>query len=323
MVPDKIKLYRKALIENQNKAFTFFIIFFSCLYAVFFSSKLWLPSDVKVQNSAIGSERNVTGSLTLVLNSWQYNRDEQYMEASFTIRGEDDTQDYKFVPIAHTNVNRTAPLNVSVAYCSNDLLTIEIKDVPAEWQVISLWIKGQNVIDTDVSALASSESSDNLEGANFFCDSRKVVVNNALKPQSALNYTLQSIYNQMKDVKSDIASLNKNIATANTQITQLTFDISHLKANQKYQTQDDIQKSNSSIQSKTSQINDLKNTILDYQSQIKNNEEKLKKLNQKLDDTKNGKLSPVLNSSSKPPASSAATSAMPAQKSQKEKVSVD
>ena len=323
MFSEKIKLYRKTLAENQNKSYSIILSVFICLFAVFLTSKLWLPSDVKIQNSAVGSGRNVTGSLTLVLNSWQYNTKKRYMEASFTIRGGDEMSDYKFVPVAHANVSRTTPLNVSVAYCSNDLLTIQFKDVPEGWQVISLWIKSQDVIDTASLDASSSEASVDLEGANFFCDSRAIAVNNSLEPQSALNYSLQSIYNQMKDIRSDIVSLNKNVSTANVQISQLNFDISSLKANQKYQTQDDIQKSNSAIQSKTSQVNDLKNTILGYQSQIKNDQDKLKKLNQKMDDTKSGKLSHILNSSSSPSVSSAAPSSRPEAKNQKEKVSVD
>jgi hypothetical protein len=322
MFAERIKLYRKALTENQNKAYTIFILFFSCLFLAFLSSKLWLPSDVKVQNSAIGSSRNVTGSLTLILDSWQYNRAENYMEVSFAIRGEDDAQDYKFIPVAHTNKSRTMPLNVTVAYCSNDLLTIQFQNVPESWQVISLWIKGQDAAlgEPDTSSTAVS---DDLSGANFFCDSREVTVNNSLKPQSAMNYSLQSIFNQMKDVRSDIVVQNKNITAANAQIDQLTFDISSLKANQRYQTKDDIQKSNSAIQSKSSQISDLKITISNDQTQIKNDQDKLKKLNQKMDDTKKGKLAPILNPDSKLSGSPSSPSSSPASKNPENKVSVD
>lgn len=322
MLAERIKLYRKMLTENQNKAYTVFIISFSFLFLVFLSSKLWLPSDVKIENTAIGSSRNVTGSLTLILDSWQYNRTEKYMEASFTIHGEDDTQDYKFIPIAHTNVNKATPLNVTVAYCSNDLLTVQFQNVPENWQIISLWIKGQDTALSDTDT-PSTESSDDLSGANFFCDNRAVAVNNSLKPQSAMLYSLQSIFNQMKDIRSDIVTQNKNIAAANAQIDQLIFDISSLKANQKYQTKDDIAKSNSTVQSKTSQISDLKNTIVGYQAQIKNDQEKIKKLNQKMDDTKKGKLPHVLNPDSKPSESSAAPSSSPAPKKSENKVSVD
>lgn len=301
-----------------------FLVLCFLLFTIFFSSKLWLPSDVKIQNTAVGSKRNVSGNLTLVLDSWQYNRAKHYMEASFTIGGEDDTTDYKFVPVAHTNVNRLTTLDVSVAYCSNDLLTIQFHYVPESWQVISLWIRSQDVIEEDKLETASSESSDDtLSGANFLCDSREVVVNNNLEPQSDMNYFLQSIYNQIKEIKIDITSLNNKIGLANTQIAQLQFDISSLKANQKYQTKDDVQKSNSSIESKNSQVGNLKNLIVGYKSQIKNDQDKLKKLNQKMDDTKSGKLSPALDSSSKICANSASAPSKPAEKNQSESVTVD
>lgn len=322
MIQEKIRQYRKTIQENQNKEYTVFLSAFFVLFTVFLTSRLWLPSDVKIQNSEIGSEKNVTGGVVLVLNSWQYNMVARYMEVSFTIQGADETQDYKFIPTAHTNLNKATPMNTAIAYCSNDLLTIQIKDVPKKWQVISLWVKGQDVLN-DGDSVTSSEDSDDLEGANFFCDSRRVLVNQTLEPQSALNYALQSIYNEMKEVREDISSTNQKISAANAQISQLNFDISSLKENQKYQTQDEIQKSDSAIQAKTSQIDNLKNTILSDQAQIKTDQEKLKKLNQKMDDTKSGKLSPVSGSSSSNVSSSVNFSSNSTTEKSGSKVSVD
>lgn len=297
---EKIRQFQKTVAENKNKEYRVFLFIFLCLFLVFFSSKLWLPSDAKIQHTAAGSERNVTASLSLTLNSWQYNPSAQYMEISYTIHGADETQDYKFIPTAHTNVNKAVALNTVVAYCSNDLLTLQIKNVPTKWQVISLWIKGKDMMAGD-GISDSSTSDDTLQGANFFCDVRKVTINEHLVPQSALNYALKSIYKEITDVKTDITEINKKISMANTQINQLQFDISSLKANQKYQTDEEIQRSNSSIQNKTTQIDHLKNEIIDDQTKIKNDQEKLKKLNQKLNDTKSGKLPPSTETSSAAP----------------------
>lgn len=292
MLQEKFKELQQKIQDNKNIEYTIFLAVAFCFLSIFLTSKLWLPSDVKIQNSAIGSERNVTGGITLVLDSWEYNESKAYMEASFTIHGADETEDIQFTPTAHTNTNKTTPLISKVAYSSSDLLTIQFTNVPKKWQVISLWIKGRDILSGEGSNI-SLETSDVLEGANFFCDIRKVVINDSLEPQSVLNYALQSIYNQMKSVRADISTLNTKISTANIQINQLNFDISSLKANQKYQTQDEIKQSNSSIDGRSSQIDKLKEDISSAQSQIKNDEEKLKKLNQKLDDTKSGKLSPL------------------------------
>lgn len=286
----KIRQLKKKAAENVNKEYQRFLTVFFILMTVFVTSKLWLPSDVKVMNSSYGTQKNTSASTSLVLESWQYNKQENYMEISLKFKNADDTQDIKFKSTAHTNRNKSIPLNAYVAYSSNDLLMIQIKDVPQKWDVISLWVDEKDALNSS----PEDEKLEALKGANFFCDIREVKINNSLKPQSELNYALKGICNQMSEIKKENSEINNKINSLNAEIKQLEFDISALKDNQKYQTQDEIQKSNSTINSKKSKIDDTKNYILKYQATIKDNKAKLQKLNQKLNDTKSGKIPPVL-----------------------------
>jgi small-conductance mechanosensitive channel len=286
----KIRQLKKKITENINKEYQIFLTVFFILMTVFVTSKLWLPSDVKVMNSSYGTQKNTSASTSLVLESWQYNKQENYMEISLKFKNADDTQDIKFKPTAHTNRNKSIPLNAYVAYSSNDLLMIQIKDIPQKWDVISLWVDEKDALNSS----PEDEKLEALKGANFFCDIREVKINNSLKPQSELNYALKGICNQMSEIKKENSEINKQINSCNAEIKQLEFDISALKANQKYQTQDEIQKSNASVKYKINKIDDIKNNILNYQTKIKDNKLKLQKLNQKLNDTKSGKVPPVL-----------------------------
>lgn len=283
-----IDRFKKWTAENVNLKYRGFLILFSCLMAAFLTSRLWLPNDARIENSAFGTERNTTDGVTLVLKDWEYNPGENYMEATFRIENSDGMQDEKFFPVAHTDTNRLTSLPVSVAYCNNGLLVIRFTNVPQKWNVVSLWIDGRDP-DTDLASSLSSIPAAG-EGANFLCDIRRVKINSSLKSQTKLFYSLQSIDSQITENKNQISKLDQKIDGANLEIKQLEFDISALKENQKYQTSDEIKESNSAIENKDSQIGNLKNDISGCQSEIKTRKEKLKKLQQKWNDTKSGRF---------------------------------
>jgi phage shock protein A len=300
VVPDvtaKIKWLKKRMIENINFTYRIFLSTTTILLAVCLTSKMWLPSNVPIQNTPIGTTISTTEGIGLCLQSWQYNPSTHFMEAAFTYPNSDDYQNVKFLPTAHTDINKSIALNVTVAYEHNGYLVIQIQNLPQNWNVVSLWIDSQqeqtvDVIQTDSDLIIDNNSPTeefNQQGANFLCDARKVVRNTSLKSQSTLYYSLESIDNEIAAVQANISQTNKKIASANLSIQQLTSDISVLTENQKYQTADEVKQSNDTIQSKKTQINNLKNNIAQFQSDIKNYELKIQKLKQKWNDTKNGK----------------------------------
>lgn len=302
-----VKFLCKKLRENSTEKYKFFLILFFVFMILFGSSKLWLPSDVKIMNTAIGTTINTSANTSLKLRSWEYSRANQYMEIAFDVIDQDDRQELNFSPVAHTNVNKATDLQISSVLSQDGTLVIQIKDVPASWDVISLWI--QDNTNSEVN------STDALQGANFYCDNRKVHINNSLKPKTNLEYQIQSIENQITDVKAQIKGLDMQIKNENAEIYQLNFDITALKNNQKYQTKEEIGNSNSVINNKLSQIDDHKNNITKYQNQIAEYNIKLQKLNQKKADTASGKIS----TSSATPTNSSSEQ----QKSTGENVTVD
>lgn len=173
-------------------------------------------------------------------------------------------------------------MNASTALSKDGTLIVQIKDIPQKWDAISLLLQDN---------LSSTDDTQFSNGAKFYCDIRKVAINNSLKPKSELEYQIESVENEISDTESDINEFEKQIQQENAEIEQLNFDITALKENQKYQTDAEISKSNSVITNKISEIDNHKNDILALQKQIEENRVKLQKLNQKLSDTKSGKLS--------------------------------
>lgn len=288
MLAEKIKVYKKRLEENTSKEYRIFITIFICLMLVFTTSKVWLPSDVAVQNTAMGETKETSGTTQLTLRSWKYNWMAGFMEVDFDVKNSDSTE-VKFLPSAHSNRNRTEGLPTEVVYYNDGFMVIRISKVPQNWEVVSLWIK-ENLPEDSASSSAETTLAVSENGANFLCDSRRVEVNNQLKIQSEMLYALKSIDNQIDAVKKNISAETQKIEKANTEIQQLKFDIAALKANQKYQTPDDVNTSNSTIQNKESQINDKQTLVADCKKAIANDNEKLKKLKQKRDDTRRGKF---------------------------------
>lgn len=277
-----LKSFQNKIKTNSTNKYKVFLCFFFSLMLLFGTSKLWLPSDVKIMNTSLGTELNTSPNTSVKLRSWEYSKAAQYMEIAFDIHNNEDSQSLKFTPVAHTNIEKRKDMNVSTALSKDGTLVVQIKDVPKNWEVISLWVQDN----------MDAESSDTtLNGANFYCDIRKVVLNNSLKPKSQLNYQVESIQNQIADVNAQITDTENQIKKENTEIDQLNFDIQALKENQKYQTKEEIDKSNSVISSKNSEIDNHKNDILKYQEQIKESNTKLQKLNLKLKDTTSGKIS--------------------------------
>ena len=326
----KIKWLQKRMIENINYTYRIFLLLFSVLLAVFLTSKMWLPSDVSIQNTAVGTMLNTTESVGVRLQSWQYNPSTHFMEAAFTYQDSDNLQNIKFIPTAHTDTNKAVNLNVTVPYEHNGFFVVQIQNVPQNWNVISLWIDSQQEhtvdltqSDSGIETAASSPSTNMQQGANFFCDVRKVVRNNSLKSQSSMYYSLKSVDNEISTVQSHMTQTKKKIAAANLSIQQLTSDISVLNDNEKYQTADEVKQSKDTIQSKTTQINELKNSIAQFQSDIKNDQLKLQKLRQKWNDTRDGKYKDTSGSATESaPASSSSPPSKPAVSSS-EKVTVD
>jgi regulator of replication initiation timing len=317
------------MIENINFTYRIFLLLFSILLAVFLTSKIWLPSDVSIQNTAIGTTLT-TESVGVRLQSWQYNPSTHFMEAAFTYQNSDNLQNIKFIPIAHVDTNKALSLSVTVPYEHNGYLVIQIQNVPQNWNVVSLWIDSQQEQTVDLTQNDSgveSPSSDTKatmqQGANFFCDVRKVVRNSSLKSQSSLYYSLKSVDNEISTVQSHMAQTNKKITAANLSIQQLTSDISVLNDNEKYQTADEVKQSKDAIQSKTAQISDLKNSIAQFQSDIKDDQLKLKKLRQKWNDTRDGKYKDTSGSATKAAPASSSSPSSKSSVSSSGKVTVD
>ena len=277
-----LKSLNRKMKEGSTRKYKIFLYVMFAFLVFFGTSKLWLPSDVKIMNTSAGTEINTSANTSLKLRSWEYSKAAHYMEIVFDVTNRDDDQELKFTPAAHTNTDKRRALNISTALQQDGTLIFQIKDVPEKWEVISLWVQDNQDITGDVS--------DSLKGANFFCDIRKVRINNSLAPKSGLNYRIQSVNNEIADVNAQIKQLSAEIENENTEIGQLNFDITALKANQKYQTKEEIADSNSTISNKQSQIQDHKNTIASYQQQVSDCKVKLQKLNQKLKDTVSGKL---------------------------------
>lgn len=280
-IEQHFKSYQNKMRASSTLRYKVFLCATFSFLFVFCTSKLWLPNDAKVMNTAIGTQLSTSISTSLKLRSWEYSKTNQYMEVAFDVQNNEDVQNLNFIPTAHTNLEKKKDMNASTALSKDGTLIVQIKDIPQKWDAISLLL--QDNLSTDDTQFSN--------GAKFYCDIRKVTINDSLKPKTELEYQIESVSNEISDVKTDIENFENQIQQENADIAQLNFDITALKENQKYQTDAEVSKSNSVITGKLSEIVNHKNAILELQKEIEECKIKLQKLNQKLSDTKSGKLS--------------------------------
>lgn len=226
-------------------------------------------------NTEVGAQLNTSVNTNVTLRSWEYSKTNQYMEIAFDVQNNNDSQNLIFTATARTNLEKKRALQTSIVLSNSNSLIVQIQNVPKKWDVISLQIEDNQNSLTETSA-------------RFYCDKRKVALNESLAPKSNLDYQVEAVLIQISDVEEMIQNIEGQIQLEQSEIEQLNFDINVLRDNQKYQTNDEISKSNSVITSKLSEIDNHKNNILKLENQIAENNLKLQKLNQKLEDTKRG-----------------------------------
>lgn len=287
--------YKEKKNADPVRQYRIFCVLFLAACCVFLSSKLWLPNTQAVMQSEIGAQDSSSSGIILTLNSWQYNPQSGYMEATFAVDKTSGTPELTFHPVAYSIRYQDAPLKCSVAYSNSASLVIRLEDLPKDWEILSLWIsddseqkfmEGQDVLPgEDVSQADGFLFSDSSgrSGANFKCDARKVQQNMALKPQTEKEYRIQAVKDEIdgnrKKIEEESNTISKNMA----QISKLQAELEAVKKEQEYQTENEIRDSNMVIQQKQKEIESLKEKNVSLQENILVLSEKIKKLNLKID----------------------------------------
>lgn len=284
----------KAMRKASGKNYQTFIIVFVILFAVFMTSKLWMPDTSALDNTPCGTRAATSDNIDAGLHSWEYNPDKNYMEAVFNIEEQQYvySESLKYTLELYSDNSQKTLLNCSVAYSDEDTLIVRMKDLPKGWKVLSLWISDNS---DDVVKKADGQTSSaapifNLSSskANFRCDRRAVQMNTALSPKSEKDYAITSVLNliaeKKQQIKTDQQGIQQNISTIGT----LNQDIEKIQNEQSYETASEVAQSTTVIQDKENQIATLKKKNTDYQTDIGDCENKNQKLKLKLSDIRSG-----------------------------------
>ncbi|MEG1427602.1 MAG: hypothetical protein RSC76_07935, partial [Oscillospiraceae bacterium] len=241
---------QKRMATEPNTAYKVFLFLFVIFMFVFCTSKLWLPSNVPITNTALGTMQPCSDQISLTLSSWKYNSTTGYMEIFFDVQNNENLQSVPYEVSAKTNTRRGQPLDVSIALEEPTALVLCAEVPQSPWEYISLWV---TVKDTPVNEILAEET----VGANFFCDRRAVVTEDTLSPKSEIEYRTILVDIEIKKIDQMIhevtASTEKNLA----EIDLLEKDIPFINENMKYQTPEEIAESKTSINNKKSQIEGL------------------------------------------------------------------
>lgn len=297
-IQEQLAKRNQASPERQMHAYRKLIVVLICVFAFFFTTKLWMPDTSKPTNTAFGTSINTSDSVALVLDDWEYNPNSNYMEAAFHIvqSGYTYSSNLQFVTKLFSDNSQTKALESTVAYSDDDTLIVQMRNLPHGWKILSLRI-GDNI-----SALKKVETGDLLSStapnpfeaqedetpAHFNADIRVVKMNTALAPKTTTEYAVQSITKTIADQNAEVQAYQKQITQNKQTISSLQKDIEEIEKEQAYQTSSELQGSNASIQNKQSQIDLLTKKNETYEEDIETCKGKIQKLNLKLSDLKTG-----------------------------------
>lgn len=285
MMADTVKKETKK--RNPSAQYKAVCIILLVGLAIFLTSNLWLPSAQKVIHTDIGKSENTSPNVSITLVDWQYNPQTLYMEAAFAVHASSAFYSPGFRVAAISINHQNVPLEASVAYCKEQSLIVQIKNLPKDWDILALWIADD--VDTKMLNTSASDETQTTQvfaagnGVRFNCDARKVKQNLSLAPKTEKDYRVQAVQNEIVLYNQKISEYERQIVQNSERTNTLNGEIKSIQAEQKYQTDSEIRDSNSAIQQKQKEIESLKGKDAETQKQILDCKEKIQKLNEKME----------------------------------------
>ena len=126
---------REKLERTGNRILKGFLIIFFLGYAVFFTSRLWLPTPYEgVAITPIGKSVTVEDR-TLTIDSWKYSKEQREMEIIVEVNKTslDSVNTYNW-----SVATATGKLDTKAVHESKDIVVLKVTNVPRRWTELAL-----------------------------------------------------------------------------------------------------------------------------------------------------------------------------------------
>lgn len=286
--------------RKENKVYIGIIVTLGVLLGVFLTSKSWMYDDSVIAQTPYNKSINGLNQTTLILRTWEYNRENQLMEVTIeTVHTGTDAVEPTFTFEAKGKESKeTYP--AKKVYESDNVMVIHIEHVPTEYRVIGLFVtehrddkilkqeyKRQLKNDSDVATTESDKikKSDlpKPEDVIIVGDYREIEVNKNLVAKSDKAYQKEAIMTDMERIKQEISTIiDENIPFQEELIATLTKEKTSLKNEMEFETKEEQTETEKEIEHKDNAISSAEEEIESYKSKVKELKEKYENREEKL-----------------------------------------
>ena len=254
---------REKLERTGNRILKGFLIIFFLGYAVFFTSRLWLPTPYEgVAITPIGKSVTVEDR-TLTIDSWKYSKEQREMEIIVEVNKTslDSVNTYKW-----SVATATGKLDTKAVHESKDIVVLKVTNVPRRW--------------TELALNMSLKQEDMNKGLEF--SSLKVYTNDKhvdfvkkIKHKSTKGYLREAYLSKIEGYKAQLKTLRKERAAIKTKITNADKMIKDLTDKMQYQTSSDQQKTGDEISNISSERDSLNDRLKEKDAEIKEMQQRI------------------------------------------------
>lgn len=275
----------------ENKFYTVVIIFVFISFFIFFTSKWWMYDDNPIKQTPFYTEIGGLDQTKIILKKWEYNPEKELMEVMVEMKHDgSDTVKPTFAFAA----KESKTLNVypvDVMYQDENNTVIQIKNVPNDYKVVGLFVREKR----DPKILESELQSQNLNKMGtldqdgnevkvtlpkpaekiIVGDYRKIKINTTLEKKDKIDYQIEQINIEIKQLVKQIHLLEKEqIPLQDGIIKDIEKEIKVLESDMEYKTEGEKQDVRQQIVKKKDSIEKAKEKQNDYSKQANDLREK-------------------------------------------------
>ncbi|WP_341963652.1 hypothetical protein NM897_17370 (plasmid) [Planococcus maritimus] len=281
----KKKQKRYRLRTQWSTLYVAITALFFVSFGFFLTSKILFADSLDVLNTELGKEYNLNSNGKFTINDWIYDEDSNQMQVTLITS---DMRSYlselDFKSVARSNLEN--PLSTEVVYSSNDIYIVNIKEVPKNFQQVSLRLLKNEV---DLSEDFKEENQKINEKDNLITSiyaDQSVVKREEIKEGDVRDYAIRVTNKMIADTENQRENIELEIESKELLIEKIQEEISKLKGELLYQTLEEQTDTNNNIYSLEKEISTINREIEEMKVDIESLKTKKVRLEQRINDLK-------------------------------------
>lgn len=285
---------------RENKLYTILLVSATILFAVFFTSKLWMYDDNPVAQTPFNKEMTGLEKTKVKLSKWEYNPEMELME--ITIETEDNGDDVVKPSFSFEARERDSKdeYETKIVYQDEDNVVVQLLEVPDTFRTVGLFMiehRDQKILEMEVKdSLNNSEIYDQEDSEQeidlskikpaeqiIVGDYRKIKVNNELSTKSESDYKIQNLQREISMIEKEIEEIvTEKMPYQDELVTSIKEDIQNIEDGMEYETEEEKETSVLEIENKKKSIEKAEEEKDSYELMVESLSEKRDKVIKKL-----------------------------------------